>query len=171
MWRFFLVISGTPSNPEAQSPPPSPPKTIQKRSTRVYGARDNRLVHAMSCYIPIRYGHLLRPTNDPSARCGAISLMVKFNVDDAKFTKKFSKIRRFKFFQFFSTKTFLGSWTIMAYQIQPYTFGSFRGDRRRTDGRTDRRHSETYIILICRVEEPTPSGFDKKCNYFSGCYL
>ena len=52
----------------------------------------------------------------------------------------------------------------MAYQIQPYTLGSFRGDRRRTDRQTDRRHSETYIILICRVGEPTPSGFE-----FLGC--
>ncbi len=29
MCRFFLVISGTPSNPEAQSPPPSPPPQIK----------------------------------------------------------------------------------------------------------------------------------------------
>ncbi len=53
----------------------------------------------------------------------------------------------------------------MAYQIPPFTLGSFRGDRRRTDGQTDGqtdgRHSATYIILICRVEEPTPLGFDK----------
>ncbi len=51
--------------------------------------------------MPIRYGQLLLPTNNPSARSGAIYVMVKSNVDDAKFTEKFAKIRVLKFFNFF----------------------------------------------------------------------
>ena len=75
--------------------------------------------------------------------------------------QKFAKNWILRNFEFFSPKTILGSWTLMAFQIHVYCFGSLGAYSRRTDRRTDRQTAFQFLGAL--YDNQALRGLIKNC--------